>query len=375
MKRGTPDHPKTFELAELLGVTWLEALGVLELLFHITSRYAPQGNIGKWSDEIICQHFRDRRWTRHPDKLINALVESGWLDRDPDYRLIVHDWEEHADQSTRKTLKSRGEDFVRPSRNHVVYFIEAPHSKLIKIGVTGRKVEAVFSELQAKFSEKLRLIGTVSGGIEIENRLHERHNHLKTDDNWLIFSNDLLNEINELCDITPETIQYLSWNDSNSPRARSLSFPKPKPEPIVEECPVSVASGPILDAPTADDEIPFENANSKPPNSPLATASEYLQNARRPRKTQTAGQSDIERIRENLVAYVGGANSELVGKWGLPDDEICQRCLTVCDPASVELVEQALIELFRQDKRPGTSWGWFPVALGNYLTPKTLAHV
>ncbi|MEN6532192.1 MAG: hypothetical protein ABFD89_00920 [Bryobacteraceae bacterium] len=86
-------------------------------------------------------------------------------------------------------------------------------------------------------------------------------------------------------------------------------------------------------------------------------------------------QSDVQRIRENLVAFVGGKQGELVRKCGPPDDEICRRCLSVCEPASVELVEQVLVELFRQGKRPGSSWGWFPVAIGNYLSPKAMVHV
>ena len=53
MKRGTPDHPKVYELCELLKCDRPTAIGYLELLWHFAAKYAPQGDIGKYSDERI----------------------------------------------------------------------------------------------------------------------------------------------------------------------------------------------------------------------------------------------------------------------------------------------------------------------------------
>ena len=113
MKRGTPEHPKVHDLARRLGIAWPHAVGLLELLWHFTARYAIQGNIGKWANEQIANAVG---WDGDPDVLVEALVAAGWLDSDDEHRLIVHDWHEHADQSVRKTLRSRGMDFVRPAR-------------------------------------------------------------------------------------------------------------------------------------------------------------------------------------------------------------------------------------------------------------------
>jgi hypothetical protein len=46
-------------------------------------------------------------------KLIQALVQSKWLDRDDTIiDLIVHDWHDHCDDSVKKTLRNRKEDFA-----------------------------------------------------------------------------------------------------------------------------------------------------------------------------------------------------------------------------------------------------------------------
>jgi hypothetical protein len=42
-------------------------------------------------------------WDGDPDQLVNALVQSGWLDECSCHRLRVHDWPEHADGPVRRT--------------------------------------------------------------------------------------------------------------------------------------------------------------------------------------------------------------------------------------------------------------------------------
>lgn len=109
MKRGTPDHPKVMEFAEALGVKRPTALGYLELLWHFTARYAPQGNIGKFSDRRI-EAALD--WSGQSGRLVGALCISTWLQSSGKHRLIVHDWHEHCDESTKKLLHRRGLEFL-----------------------------------------------------------------------------------------------------------------------------------------------------------------------------------------------------------------------------------------------------------------------
>ncbi len=114
MKRGTTDHPKTLRLAKLLQIERWGAVGILESLWHFTARHAIRGDIGRWSDEDICEAIG---WEQEPGKLIDALVEAGWLDRDEVHRLLVHDWHDHADDTVKKTLRNRQEAFATLPEN------------------------------------------------------------------------------------------------------------------------------------------------------------------------------------------------------------------------------------------------------------------
>lgn len=101
MKRGAPRHPKMKELARLLKIEVHAAVGILEMLWHFTGEFAPCGDIGRIKDPAIAEGVS---WRKDPDTLIRAMVGSGWLDRSETHRLIVHDWDQHADESVKKKL-------------------------------------------------------------------------------------------------------------------------------------------------------------------------------------------------------------------------------------------------------------------------------
>lgn len=105
MKRGCPEHPKTLDLAARLNRPRRDTVGLLELLFHFTAQYAPEGNIGRYSNKRIAAALD---WTADPDRLLSALIASGWVDQDPVHRLITHDWKDHCDRTTLQRLSRRG---------------------------------------------------------------------------------------------------------------------------------------------------------------------------------------------------------------------------------------------------------------------------
>src|SRR5206468_557308 len=78
-------------------------------VWHFTGRFTPQGNIGKYSDAAIEAWVE---WDGAPGALIEAMVQSGWLQRTKEHRVIVHDWHEHADDATRLSLKRKKLGFV-----------------------------------------------------------------------------------------------------------------------------------------------------------------------------------------------------------------------------------------------------------------------
>lgn len=110
MKRGTPKHPKTVDLASRLKIPTYQAVGILECLWHFTAEFAPQGNIGKFTDAAIAGHIH---WERPCRDLIDALISSKWVERHSTHRLIVHDWHEHADQTVKRYLEKHGLNFMQ----------------------------------------------------------------------------------------------------------------------------------------------------------------------------------------------------------------------------------------------------------------------
>jgi hypothetical protein len=106
MKRGTIEHPKLAALASMLGVRRHVAVGLLEMLWHHTARYAPRGDIGKYKD---CQIAAALDWPNDDSaRLMKCLVECGWLDEHQEFRLIVHDWHEHSDGTCDRYLGQHG---------------------------------------------------------------------------------------------------------------------------------------------------------------------------------------------------------------------------------------------------------------------------
>ena len=113
MKRGGPTHPKTYELAELLGIRRCHAVGLLELLFHFAAQYAPEGDVGKYTDKRIAAACD---WGASASKLVDALVQSRWLDVHPASRMVVHGWDEHADRTTLQRLTRAGKSTIKSNQ-------------------------------------------------------------------------------------------------------------------------------------------------------------------------------------------------------------------------------------------------------------------
>jgi hypothetical protein len=102
MKRTAMQHTKLKKLMRKLNLPQWGAVGLLESLWHLTAREALMGDIGKLTDEDIAIAID---WKDEPQVLIDALVDAGWIDRSEMSRLVVHDWEEHADDATKKAIE------------------------------------------------------------------------------------------------------------------------------------------------------------------------------------------------------------------------------------------------------------------------------
>jgi hypothetical protein len=110
MKRAAMDHPKLLDLCERLGAIPLyQGVGILETVWHFTARFAPAGDVGRFSDAALVRFVQ---WPHESHQLISALVESGWIDRDETHRLLVHDWSEHCDEAVHMSLARAGKFFA-----------------------------------------------------------------------------------------------------------------------------------------------------------------------------------------------------------------------------------------------------------------------
>lgn len=117
MKTGTTQSGKFTRLVrrlrELLGPLPVShetvAVGLLERLWHATAAGAWLGDIGRYSNEEICELVG---WTGDASALINLLLECAWLDRSTEHRLVVHDWHIHATNTIQNNAKRHGKEFA-----------------------------------------------------------------------------------------------------------------------------------------------------------------------------------------------------------------------------------------------------------------------
>ena len=110
MKRGGPNHPKTYALAEALGIRRAHAVGILEMLFHFAAQYAPEGDIGRYSDKRIAAAVD---WGASVSRLIDSLAATGWIDTHPGVGWVVHGWSEHADKAVRLRMSRLGKTLIQ----------------------------------------------------------------------------------------------------------------------------------------------------------------------------------------------------------------------------------------------------------------------
>lgn len=89
-----PSHRKTFKLRNALSMkTNYEATGLIVSLWCWAAVNAPDGNLSGYSSKDIAEAIG---YKKSPTKLIDLLVESGFVDIRENGTAVIHDWEEHA---------------------------------------------------------------------------------------------------------------------------------------------------------------------------------------------------------------------------------------------------------------------------------------
>lgn len=108
---GTPEKLKFKKLKARLGLPFWQTVGLLESLWLITYANAPDGDIGRLSNEEIAVALE---WNSDPQVLIDALVDTRWLESHPCvcHRLLVHAWPEHCSNSHKGNYAKYGKKFA-----------------------------------------------------------------------------------------------------------------------------------------------------------------------------------------------------------------------------------------------------------------------
>lgn len=113
MKTGTLDKLKFKLLKNRLRIPLYSVMGLMEGLWYMTSGSAPDGAIGRHSNAEIAAWLE---WEGDADTLIAAMVEAKFLDacqHRQDYRLLVHDWEDHCPNHIKNNMKRWGKEFAK----------------------------------------------------------------------------------------------------------------------------------------------------------------------------------------------------------------------------------------------------------------------
>jgi hypothetical protein len=113
MKQAVAEHPKLYRLCGLLKTSRRDAMGALALLWRFTALYSPSGDIGRHDDFTIAKACDENG---DPASFIRALLDSGWLDESEEYRLLIHDWEDHCPPWVAARLKKIGLNFFAPKK-------------------------------------------------------------------------------------------------------------------------------------------------------------------------------------------------------------------------------------------------------------------
>lgn len=129
-------HPKTKRLARKLSVSLPAAVGHLHFLWWWAMDYAQDGSLAKFTNDDIADAVA---WDGDADHLVNALIESGFIDHTDD-GLIIHDWYEYAGRLIEKKEQNRERKRrSRAKKEEVTQMSHGSHAdnRVTDEGVTG----------------------------------------------------------------------------------------------------------------------------------------------------------------------------------------------------------------------------------------------
>lgn len=101
------ENPKMIKMAAILGIDPVHAAGCMAGVWLKTAVFAPDGDITPFTKEILVSWAR---WTGDAAAFFDAMMNcgcrgAGFIERTADGRIVMHDWEEHAEFTCEKASR------------------------------------------------------------------------------------------------------------------------------------------------------------------------------------------------------------------------------------------------------------------------------
>jgi hypothetical protein len=121
-KRGILNHPKILRMSHRLGISQPHAVGLMEVFWQWVAQHRPNGDLSELEPEVITGaicHPDD------PERFWHTLVEVRWIDACEGGAFIVHDWNEHADDTIHVHLARKKQWFANGAAPKTVRLAKA----------------------------------------------------------------------------------------------------------------------------------------------------------------------------------------------------------------------------------------------------------
>lgn len=129
-------HPKTVRLMRRLNVSKNEAIGIIHQLWWWAMDFAPDGDLTRFDAEEIAIAVD---YDGDPAALMDALISSGWIDKNPETSGVsVHDWEHYGGKFLQRKLANA--ERMRNARAGNVQPIEPAHANDVQCTCDARDV-------------------------------------------------------------------------------------------------------------------------------------------------------------------------------------------------------------------------------------------
>ena len=127
MKRDAFNHHKFKKLARALKLPVWAVEGLMARIWNFTARRCPSGDIGRFSPEDLAI---DIDYDDDPEVLLEILHDISLVDKRTDGIFIIHDWSDHCEDTTHRTVARRREFFANGNPPDLAKLLKSEREKV-----------------------------------------------------------------------------------------------------------------------------------------------------------------------------------------------------------------------------------------------------